>query len=73
MFTGFLQRKKRYIKNKKRYVSAKYRQRNVNRKQTGIALCDFDLPDAVGYHGADLDLPAGPYEIEDGLQRAHVP
>lgn len=26
-----------------------------------------------GYHGADLDLPAGPYEIEDGLQRAHVP
>lgn len=26
-----------------------------------------------GYYGADLDLPAGPYEIEDGLQRAHVP
>lgn len=26
-----------------------------------------------GYHGADLDLPAGPYEIEDALQRAHVP
>ena len=48
VFTGFLQRKKRYIKNKKRYVSVKYRQRNVNRKQTGIALCDFDLPDAVG-------------------------
>ena len=26
-----------------------------------------------GYEGATLELPAAPYEIEDALQRAHVP
>ena len=26
-----------------------------------------------GYHGADLELPASRYEVDDALQRAHVP
>lgn len=26
-----------------------------------------------GYHGADLELPASRYGVDDALQRAHVP